>query len=295
MSMQISSPRRWPTGLVIVATGFAAAVTFWSLPAKPKTQSAVADGAVAAVALLAAGLIAWAWQTRRPTGANRYFVPGLVMLGIASVGFAAADLRARPRFGPGPWDIAFLAFLPVMLWPALAELREHFRPEDRREIEVDILLMSVSLAAIGYLAMRPSGASSQAEISSAIFSILSATQITAFAALAIWVPSPSWIARSAAFLPLTVAIYMFGWSWVHGTYRGGVPTIDALLCVGALALASVACLEPGPTHGETLLAKRWGRPVLTFLAVAAAVTALALFAELRELRRGEAGNRISLL
>ncbi len=295
MSVQESSPRRWPIGLAIVAAGFAAAVTFWSLPAKPRTQSAVADATVAAVAFFAAGLIAWVSRTRRSTSANRYFVPGLVVLGLASVGVAAADLRARPRFGPGPWDVAFLAFLPVILWPAVAELYELFRPEDRREIEVDILLMSVSLAVIGYLAVRPSGASSQAEISSAIFSILPATQITVFASLAIWVPSPSSVARSAAFLPLTVAMYMFGWTWVHGTYSGGVATIDALLCVGALAIASIVCFEPAPAPSAAIHPKRWGRPVLTFLAVAAAVTALALLAELRELNRGEAVKLIAVL
>ncbi len=296
MSVPRLTSRRVPAAVVYFATALSAAVTFRVLPMRPKLESAVADATVAAVALVTAGLIAHASRTGHAAGANRYFALALALLGLTSAGFVVADLRPHVTFGPGPTDLAYLLFLPVVLWPARAELAEQFRLEDRREIEVDVLLIGASLACIGYLFMRPDGASPQAEVTAGVFSSLAAAELSAFGGLAVWVPSARNLARLAAFVPLTIATYGFGWLWVRGTYHGGVPAIDSLWCVGALGLAAIVVFSRTPERGVPFAPTRWGRPVLTFLAVAAAVLATALVAQMQpDLPSGQPRVLIGLL
>jgi PAS domain S-box-containing protein len=69
---------------------------------------------------------------------------------------------------------------------------------------------------------------------------------------------------------------MFGWRWVHDTFDGTSLEINGLFAFTALAFAAFVRWCPDSWKpGKDARVSRWGRPVLTSAAVAAALAALA--------------------
>ena len=97
------------------------------------------------------------------------------------------------------WDLAFLLFLVAVILPARAEYADHFRREDRREISVDVALITASLAFLGYMLLRPMNADAVTSMSTLVFATIAATMFTTYAALALWVPTPAHVLQFIVF------------------------------------------------------------------------------------------------
>jgi signal transduction histidine kinase len=129
---------------------------------------------------------------------------------------------------------------------------------------------------IAYVLLRPSGADGLMSASAAVFAILAAVQFAAFGGLALWVPSGGHLVQFAIMTGLATATSLFGWQWVHGQYTGTRVELNALFAGGAVAYAAFVRWAPESWKpGKNARVSRWGRPVLTSAAVAAALAALA--------------------
>jgi hypothetical protein len=95
----------------------------------------------------------------------------------------------------------------------LQEFAAHVASRDRREVLADVLLLTLSLSAIGYVALRPAGATVAAGISAATFAILAATIVAIFGTLALWVPTRGHLLVSLGFVLLALATARFGAAW----------------------------------------------------------------------------------
>jgi PAS domain S-box-containing protein len=273
------SDARWPAGLVLVFSTIVIAVGFLVLPADGRTRVVAAEALVASACAVSAWVI---WVIRRQGGGwmgAGYLGAAVALLGAADVWFLVTGVAARTGERTGPWDLAFLVLgLPLAL-AIRQEFRTHFHPDTRREIWVDVLLVTVSLTVISYLLLRPEHADGAMASSAAVFAFLAALQFAAFGGLAAWVPSPMHLVQFVIFTVFAATTAYFGWEWVNGTFRGASLPVDLGFAVGAVVLAAfVGWIPAGWIRGSAARISRWGRPVLTSTAVAAALTALALVA-----------------
>jgi signal transduction histidine kinase len=192
-----------------------------------------------------------------------------MMFGVAT--------RAQER--STPWDFVFLVFAVPLALAVRQEFRTHFHQDTRREIGVDVMLVTVSLTVIAYLLLRPAHADDAMASSAAVFAFLAALQFAAFGGLAAWVPSPMHVVQFVIFTVFAAATAVFGWQWVHGEFHGASLIVDVGFAGSAAVLAAFVGWAPaGWIRGGAARVSRWGRPVLTTCAVAAALAALTFVA-----------------
>ena len=296
MSAQVKF-RAWPYALALLAAAAIVAVTFADLPAEPSSRATASDVITLATFSLAAALIfarvraGEFWQGARPFGI------GLLMLALASALLLGKDLTVSRSLSPTYFDLSLLLFLAAILPPVRAEIVDHFRPEDRREISGDALLTTVALACVGYLFLRPAGADEVVSVSAAVFSLLAATQLTFYGALALWSPKLWHVAQFVVLAFLSLATYAFGWEWVRGNHARAPASIALAFAIGALGIAAIVVLRPRGKKSRDE-PPRLARPILTSASIFSACAGLgivAMFDERLAIGDGEAAPLIALL
>ena len=252
------------------------------------SSSAVAAATTSGIAALASAIVirihgrAHGWP-----GADG-LAGGLALVGVASLGFAVAGTLDDMTYRARAADLAFLVILVPLTFALRQEFRTHFDAADRREIAIDVWLLAGSVAALVYIVIRPDDAGRAESLSTATFAILAASQLIAFAALALWVPTASHLGMFLAFAGYSIATVRFGYEWTHGVYDGGTTWVSLLYLFSPLLLAAVVLILPHGSAYRPPRRARIARPVLTSAAVVAACGTLALVAIVDE-ARGLAG------
>jgi len=204
---------------------------------------------------------------------------GLGVLGIAAVDTAIllADLTGTANLGPSILDLAFVPIGVLFLFAVKIEFDAHLPKGDRGEIATDVALIAAALACVGYVMLRPDDADGWATASSAIFAILPAAGLTAYGALATWVPSRAHLFQFVAIATLSGGVVAFGAKWVRGDYVSGNAALDIPFSMALLSLGLMTSLVPRRAGTPSVAAPaRHGHALLTVASVVAASTALAL-------------------
>jgi PAS domain S-box-containing protein len=280
------SPRHAGTlaGLLAVALLGAAALLFVT----PGSEHyAVVRSATAAVACIVAGLViatsASTWPGARAVGL------AFLLVGGAAAAFAIAGSVTDSALRPHVADVAMLVLVVPFAMAGREEFVAHVASRDRREVLADVLLLTLSLSAIGYVALRPAGATVAAGLSAATFAILTASIVAIFGTLALWVPTRAHLLVSLCFVLLAVATARFGAAWAAAT-SDRAPTWSGLAVV--VIPPVLACIYLRMPHVDLGLrtegSTRLVRPVLTSVAVLTACAALSYVAVLDD-ARGIAG------
>lgn len=274
-------PRSRLTGALMVLAALVTVTVYLLVPSGSRLQALTSEALVVATGLLAGGSIALA-TARGAWKGSIWLAWGLLLMAAIAAAFFALDILDRGRYGPRAGDLAALVILLPLLGLATAEYRRHVAKTERRELVTDALLLAVSVGVVAYIAIRPPGADAPTSISAAIFACLAAVQVTAFGALVAWAPRRVHVVQWLVFMVLGAATLAFGWEWTRGTFDGTTPWTDLAFALCPLAFgAMVAWMplhDPAPSAGT----RRWGPPVLTSLAVAAACGALILVATVEE-------------
>jgi PAS domain S-box-containing protein len=220
----------------------------------------------------------------------------LVSLGLGYLLFLVLDLANHGDYQPRLTDLVLLLILLPLGGAARIEYEDHFGGRDRREVEVDVALITASVAAIVYVLIRPFGADLQISISAATFALLAAAPVTAFGALALWVPSRAHLIQFLIFLVFSAATLVFGYLWVQGLFEGTLVFVDMSVILCPLALA--ALVSWGTRSGEPVPDRapvRWARPVLASISVLAASIGIALVMILSDPRRLSSGHSAAII
>jgi PAS domain S-box-containing protein len=279
--MDAAAPRR-PSralggALVLIAMG--ATLTYLLLPSDGITLGRVAQVLAAFTAFLSAAVIRSAIRRGASWTGGTPLALAMLLLGVVDLVFLAMDL-AGARYAPRAGDTIFLFLLVPLIALARNEFAAHFASPDRREIAADVMLVTVAVTSILFVLIRPDNATPITSVSTAVWAVLAATQLTIFAALFLWVPSRVHALQCLLFATLGVGTAVFGWQWTHGTFTGTSPWVDLPLMLCPIGFAIMATQLPGYQAGEVVRVqpRRWARPVLTSAAVLTACAALALVA-----------------
>jgi PAS domain S-box-containing protein len=278
--------------MLLVAMGVVAGAYVFAPRTVGRTRG-LSDALVAAACLLATLVIA-----RRRTNADewksaRFLAFGTLALAAIAVLFAVQDVRRTIDLGSSGYDLLFALVGLVFLAPIGIEFSDHVHREDRREIIADVALITAALGTMLYLLIRPNDAGAFLSLSTAMFALIGAGGLSAYGALAVWVPSVAHIGQFLIVGTFSISVLAFGRDWVQGSYDPGAGPIDMPFALGALALAFLVYVLPRDTHADPTAPPRYGRPVLTTIAVATACGALGLVATLEQngqvdVRRGQA-------
>ena len=280
MSTEASSSR-WPVGLALLATAIGATLVFQVTPEGREARLVLAHGTLFVAAMVAGVVVSRNNRSADGWQSGRALAAGLLLTGLGTGGLVLWDVLGEPRFDPSLWDLSFLLFLVAVILPARAEYVDHFRPEDRREISVDVALIAASLAFLGYMLLRPADADAVTSVSTLVFAAIAATMFTTYAALALWVPTTAHVLQFVVFGAFSSATASLGSLWVRGEYTGAEAVVVLPIAVGMLTLAAIVTFYPRRVHsGPVMAPTRWGRPLLTSISVAAACATLGLVADL---------------
>jgi PAS domain S-box-containing protein len=265
------------TAILLGLTAITVVTIYVLLPSGSRAQALASEAMVAITCVLSALVIARAVRAGAWRGAI-WLAWALVLVGIGNALFFVLDVSQPGRYQPRPSDAIFLVLMIPLLKLAEAEAKEHFDPRERRELTIDLLLITASLTAILYLLIRPADADAQTSISAAVFALLAATQLAVFCGIALWVPDREHLMQAIAFVVTATATAGFGFQWAHGSFSGTSTWIDLSLALAPLAFAAITLLEPRHRPVHPAEPHRWARPVLTMLAVVSACAALSIVA-----------------
>ena len=277
--MEVVAPSRTRRVLVLLVLATASVALYAALPTDQRAQARGSESLFAATSLVAALLVlrgARAWPSRRSIG---FF---LLLVGVGALTFLASDLAGGDGYQPAPTDLAFLVLLVPLALALRDEFRAHLETRDRRESAIDIALISFSLAAVAYTLLRPVDADAVVSGSAGVFALLAATTLTAFAAIALWVPSVSHFLLFLSFAPASLASLWFGWRWTHGAFENRPVAIDLVWIVAPLGIAAVLTLVEHRATARNASPARVARPVLTSVAVMSACAGLVVVSLLDE-------------
>jgi PAS domain S-box-containing protein len=263
-------------GLVLVA-----AHVFMPEDIAARAVVSAASGTLAAG--IAAGVVLA--SARRPDAwaSTRRFGLALLALALVQGAFLVVAL-VHPPDGPyGPSGLIDLAVLGIgaLLVPLFrSELREHFPREDRRDVLADVVLLAAAGGTLVYLVMRPdSPPTPGVTLSVVVWTAVVMTGMIAWTALAAWLPSPVHIGLCLALASFGMAGLGFGFQWFRGSFVPGGALIDLPVGIGALFLAALLWAEPRLVPNQPAQpTTRWGRALLTAVAVGAACASLAFVA-----------------
>jgi PAS domain S-box-containing protein len=224
-------------------------------------------------------------RARRPAAWQSAWSLGLGTLGLAAVASTVAvlDRRGTAFTTPTPYDVALVLVAALFLIPVAYELRGHVPREDRREIAADVALISVALGTILYLLLRPGfpGTAVSASASAAEFAVIVAAIVSAYGALALWLPTVAHVGLFVAMCALSAGLLIFGDAWVRGTFRPGVAEIELPIALASLLVALLITTIPRLSDElRAMRPARYGRALLTTLSVTTACGALGLVATL---------------
>ena len=271
-------PRRSPGVFALLLVVGAAAIGVSLLaPAGSKAQATAGVAGAALATLVAAALIAGSLQREGSWPSARGVSWNLLLIGLADLGFVAAQLASDASGRAGPADALLLILLVPLTIAMRDELRVHFDAKDRREIAIDVWLIAASAAAILYLLIRPAGTNGVTSGTAAVVAILAAAQFVTFGALFLWVPTRPHFLQSLAFAGYAIATVRFGWDRIEGMGSTGDLWVNVIYVLCPLLLAAVLVLVP---HDQAAAGtrRRLARPILTSASVVAACAALATVA-----------------
>jgi PAS domain S-box-containing protein len=281
MSTQVSRLSAWLAPVVLLLAGAGVVLAYTTMKADVRRTDGLAGTIVAGACLLAA--IAILARSRRPGSWRSARWLGIAVLSLAagSGAFAVLDIRGIVPTRPTPYDAAFGVVAILFLIPASLEFRGHVAREDRREILADVALISASIGTMLYLILRPNGIDPAGQASAAEFALIVASGVSAYGALAMWLPTAPHVGLFAAVCGLASAILTFGDAWVHGVFRPGEPAVGIPLALSSLFLALLVTMVPRRMDEERpRRPARYGRALLTTLSVTTACGALGLVATL---------------
>ena len=251
-------------------------------PAALGTRAIVVQATGTAAAAIAAGVILWAARREDAWSATRRYGIAVFSLALVQATFlamAAVVPPSKPFGSNGLIDLALLAVGGLLVPLFASELREHFDREDWKEVLADVFLLAAASGTLVYLVVRPAGLPPSLAVASAIWVGAVMIGVIAWGALALWLPSPVHVGLALAMAAFGVSALSFGHDWFRGAYLPGDPWTDLPVGIGALFLAALLRLEPRlvppvPDRPNT----KWGRGVLTAVAVGAACASLAFVA-----------------
>jgi PAS domain S-box-containing protein len=285
-------------GIFLIVSAVLAAATYLLLPWGSHRQAVATDALVATTCLIAGVTVALIVARGGWRGVI-WLAWGLLLVGAMYALLFLAEILRPSGSVPAAAGALFMLVLFPLVELAVAEYREHFDPEERRELGVDALLIASSLTAILYVLIRPAGADMQISLTAAIFAILAATQLSVYTVPVLWLPNRAHVAQALTFTALGVATAALGWQWCRGTRTGPIGWEDLIFVLAPLVLAGIVVRQPEHAGTRTIAqASRWARPALTSIAVVAACSALALVAILddgRGLSNGQSALMIGLL
>jgi PAS domain S-box-containing protein len=283
--MDATIPRRTiPSVGALLGVVAVAGITATALAGDGSHTQAVVGAGAAAVAALVAGLLIRAsartgdaWPSADGIGWAMFLVAGVCAAFMVAGSTGAMSIRPRAA------DVVLLGLLVPFTIAMRDELRAHFDVRDRREIAIDVMLITVSVAAILYLVITPQGAGTTTSISAGVIAILASSQFTNFAALTLWVPTTSHLLQFLAFAAYSIATVIFGWDWTRGGADSGDPWVIVVFILSPLLLAAVLTLVP---HGAQVPMSRMrlARPILASISIVAACGALTSVAVLGNLK-----------
>lgn len=196
------------------------------------------------------------------------------VVALAELLFLAMDLIAPGSYGPRVTDLLMLGFLVPVGFAMRAEYAAHFEPADQRAVALDVVGISLSLAAIAYVLLKPEGADAVTTMSTAVTAIVGATIFTSFAALSLWVPSRPHLLVFLAAAVGSLAVLQYGWEWTHGLFDGSSAPVDIPFLLAPYGFAAtMTTVAHGSPAGMPAIS-RLARPVLTNAAVLTACAAL---------------------
>ena len=289
----VPSPRHAGTvaGLCALALACAAAL----LLVTPGSEHASSVRATTtAAAFIVAGIVVIRSAAISTWPGVRAVAIAFLLVGAAAAIFAVGTMSSDTAVHPRLADVAMLALVVPFAMAGHDEFVAHLAPRERREVAADVLLLTLSLAAIAYVVLRPPGATTAAAVSAATFAILAASIVAVFGALAVWLPTRGHLLVFLCFALLAVATIRFGAAWTGVT--GPAPSWSGIVYVVVpLALAGIYRSLPHaagrpPSDGSTRIA----RPLLTSVTVIAACAALSVVAVLDD-ARGIAGAHATVL
>src|SRR6266511_4400523 len=219
-------------------------------PAALGTRALVVQGSGTAAAAIAAGVILWSARRRDAWDATRRYgiaVFALALIQATFLAMAAVVPTSKPFGGDGLIDFALLAVGGLLAPLFASELREHFDREDWKEVLADVFLLAAASGTLVFLVIRPEGLPLSLAAAGAIWAGAVMIGVIAWGALALWLPSPVHVG-------LALAMAAFG--------------------VAALLRLEPRLVPPVPARPNT----KWGRGVLTAVAVGAACASLAFVA-----------------
>lgn len=264
-----------PAVLVLLAGGVVAAYVV-GLREIRRTDG-LPMGIVSAACMISAAAILS--RARRPDGWRTapWFGVAVLALGVASGTLAVLAARGVEVSSPTPYDGALLLVAVLLLVPVVKEFRAHVPREDRREIAADIVLIGIALGTMLYLLLR-SGGGAPVSAPAAEFAAIVASTVSAYGALALWVPTVPHVGMFAAILALSAALLIFGDAWVRDSFQQGVPEIEIPLAMAVLLMAVLITGVPRRADDRPRRPARYGRALVTTLSVTTACGALVLVA-----------------
>ncbi|HSJ50142.1 MAG TPA: ATP-binding protein [Actinomycetota bacterium] len=280
MSTHPSHVRGWfaPSILLLVAGGVIAAYVIQL--DRIREVEGLAAGIVAGACLLSAVVILSVTRHENAWRSSRWLGLGLLGLAVVTGAVGLSEALGTETIPPTPYDGVLLVVALLLLVPAGQEFRGHVPREDRREIAADVVLITIALGTALYLFLRPGEAEPAISASAAEFAVVIAAVLSAYGALAMWVPTLPHAGLFLVMCGLAVAFLIFGDAWLRGSYRSGVPEVELSAALASLLAAFlVATVRPEPQATPRRPA-RYSRVLLTTLSVSTACGALGLVATL---------------
>jgi PAS domain S-box-containing protein len=279
--MSTEAARRRSTWFVLGVLGAAmAGVVTTHLGSSTSTVDADAlrHAVLAAACVLSAGVILWRVRSAGLFRSLPFLAFGILAVAAVALLFMVNDFRYG-QYTPSPYDSLFLLIGAIFFIPVEIEYRQHFPKEIRGQIAADVVLGAASIAIMLYLALRPNVATSTESLSTAVFATMVATALTAYGALVLWVPSLAHVGQFGMIAAFSAGGVVFAEQWVRGTYSSGRSAVDLPVALGALGLAFVVTVAPRwMGDGKVVQPSRFGRALMTTVAVATACAALGLVA-----------------
>ncbi|MEX2274918.1 MAG: ATP-binding protein [Actinomycetota bacterium] len=276
MSVVAPRPRAFPAAVALTLAVGALLIVPLLVPVTPRARALTWDALAVVCGLVATAVIA---RSRGREG--QWQAAGTLALATFSVAVAGAVFfviesgSSDLMYEPSLLDAGFLVIAVLFLFPLRVEFRAHFEREDRREIATDIALITAAIAVTAYLSLLPAGADTVTILSTFVFSLSAAAAFTSYGALALWFPSPAHVGMAIVFTLLSAATLALGDRWVHGLHEASEAGVPMAFAIGGLVLAGLVAFLPERGKPATGMSVRWGRPLLTSIAVAAACAALA--------------------
>jgi PAS domain S-box-containing protein len=268
--------RIWPIATVLVLSVGGIVAGYLLASESPDSRAVLWDAVTIYCGVASGVIILWSTAAAAPAWRGaRFLALGMFAVAVAGAVFLVVEIGGTRRYAPSYFDLGFLAIAVPFLLPLGREYRGHFEPEDRREIATDVSLITAALACIAYLSMLGPSAAPVTMISAAIFAIAAAAAFTGYGALALWVATPAHVAMFLVFTALSAATVWLGSRWVGGSYTSDQAGLPLAFSLAGFALAAIVALLPRRVEPTPVAASnRWGRPLLTSIAVAAACAAL---------------------